>query len=116
MDCTRIDRARNPDRHHAANYRHVQAFRSSPADPLLVKLTSRERDVLWLLSHGHCNKVIGRHLAITEPTVKVHITSILRALACSNRTQAALVGMAIREGLDLSRLGYGGPQRSSSRY
>jgi DNA-binding NarL/FixJ family response regulator len=60
--------------------------RSSPAD----QLTERELEVLVLLARGNPNKVIARRLAISEKTVKNHITSIFQALGVSDRTQAAL--------------------------
>jgi DNA-binding NarL/FixJ family response regulator len=60
--------------------------RSSPAD----QLTERELEVLVLLARGNPNKVIARRLAISEKTVKNHVTSIFQALDVSDRTQAAL--------------------------
>jgi DNA-binding NarL/FixJ family response regulator len=61
--------------------------RSSPAD---VGLTSRQLDVLALMMHGKNNKTICRTLDLAEPTVKNHVTAILRALKVSNRTEAVI--------------------------
>jgi DNA-binding NarL/FixJ family response regulator len=53
-------------------------------------LTKRQIDVLALLMHGMNNKSICRALKLAEPTVKNHVTSILRALKVSNRTEAVI--------------------------
>ena len=51
-------------------------------------LTERQREVLALLVQGKSNKLICRELQLAEPTVKNHITAILKALNVSSRTQA----------------------------
>jgi DNA-binding NarL/FixJ family response regulator len=60
-------------------------------------LTPREREVLVLVGRGMANKVIARELAVSEKTVKAHVSSILAKLGVHDRTQAALY--AVREGL-----------------
>ena len=60
-------------------------------------LSERETDVLRLLAQGYSNKELAQALAISEKTVKAHITSILAKLNASSRTQAALY--AVRAGL-----------------
>jgi len=57
---------------------------------MMLKLTNRQKDVLELLAKGISNKAISHHLNISENTVKVHVTAILKKLDVSNRTQAAL--------------------------
>lgn len=52
-------------------------------------LTTRQLEVLKLLSRGLSNKEIGNTLDLSEKTVKVHITGIFRSLHVINRTQAA---------------------------
>ena len=62
-----------------------------PADPTpesLPRLTQRQSDVLRLVQRGISNKLIARELGLSEKTVKVHVTSILRALKVTNRTAA----------------------------
>jgi DNA-binding NarL/FixJ family response regulator len=54
------------------------------------RLTDRELDVLRLVRHGHANKQIARRLAISEATVKAHLTSIFQRIGVRDRTQAAL--------------------------
>jgi len=54
------------------------------------ELTPREQEVLMALGKGLCNKDIGKHLFITEYTVKKHVSQILAKLELTDRTQAAL--------------------------
>ena len=54
-------------------------------------LSERQLQVLSLIAQGKPNKVIASDLAIAEPTVKAHITEILRALQVTNRSQAMIV-------------------------
>ena len=78
-------------------------FRSELPLPLR-RLTPRQREVFWLLSYGETNKAIARRMDISVATIKAYVSVILLALGCSNRTQAALIGMALREGLATDKL------------
>ncbi len=53
-------------------------------------LTARQTEVMQMLLLGLSNKRICRQLGISENTVKVHMTAVLRALGAENRTQAVL--------------------------
>lgn len=53
-------------------------------------LTLRQSDVLRLLVQGKPNKLICRDLALSEGTVKVHVSAILRALNVHTRTQVVI--------------------------
>jgi DNA-binding NarL/FixJ family response regulator len=53
-------------------------------------LSEREREVLAMVAEGLPNKVIARQLAISEKTVKAHLTSVYRQIGVTDRTQAAL--------------------------
>ncbi len=53
-------------------------------------LTERQGQVANLLKDGLPNKLIARHLGMTEATVKVHVRQIMRKLGVHNRTQVAL--------------------------
>jgi len=59
----------------------------SPAD---IGLTARQLAVLALVMQGKNNKTICRMLNLAEPTVKNHVTAILKALKVSNRTEAVI--------------------------
>jgi NarL family two-component system response regulator LiaR len=63
---------------------------------LLDQLTPRELEVLAALAHGRANRQIARALAISEETVKAHVSSILAKLQLSDRTQAAIFGLQQR--------------------
>ena len=51
-------------------------------------LTHRQADVLRLLLQGKPNKLICRDLCLSEGTVKVHVSAILKALNVRSRAQA----------------------------
>jgi DNA-binding NarL/FixJ family response regulator len=53
-------------------------------------LTDRQLDVLALMVQGKSTKAISRVLNLAEPTVKNHVTAILKALDVSNRTEAVI--------------------------
>ncbi|MET3926567.1 response regulator transcription factor [Devosia sp. 2618] len=54
-------------------------------------LSSREAEVLELMSDGLQNKIIAVKMELSEHTVKVHVHNIIRKLKVHNRTQAAAV-------------------------
>jgi DNA-binding NarL/FixJ family response regulator len=58
--------------------------------PEQLGLTVRQADVLRLLVEGKPNKLICRDLRLSEGTVKVHVSAILRALNVRNRTQVVI--------------------------
>ncbi|HEY4371498.1 MAG TPA: response regulator transcription factor [Burkholderiales bacterium] len=57
---------------------------------VLPGLPPRQREVLTLLCQGHSNKEIGLRLNLAETTVKMHVSSIFRALQVASRTQVIL--------------------------
>ncbi|HLO34919.1 MAG TPA: response regulator transcription factor, partial [Candidatus Deferrimicrobium sp.] len=69
---------------------------AAPADPF--GLTTREREVLALVSEGYTNRRIADELFISESTAGVHVSHILAKLGVESRTEAATV--AVRLGLD----------------
>jgi len=68
-------------------------------------LTERQIDVLALMMQGKSNKAICRVLQVAEPTVKNHITYILKALKVTNRTEAVIAANAM--GWDFQSVGRG---------
>ncbi len=54
----------------------------------MLGLTQRQSDVLQLLLQGKPNKLICRDLRLSEGTVKVHVSAILKALNVHSRSQA----------------------------
>ena len=59
------------------------------AGHIASQLTPREKEVLQKLSEGLCNREIALSLSISENTVKVHVTNILKKLHLRTRSQAA---------------------------
>lgn len=69
-----------PGRHVTA--RHTTASGGEPV------LTDREAQVLALIEQGLSNKQIGERLYISAKTASVHVSSILRKVGASSRTEA----------------------------
>jgi two-component system nitrate/nitrite response regulator NarL len=67
----------------------------------LRNLHATELDILRRVANGDSNSFIGRKLGLSEAEVSAHMKHILRKLRVSNRTQAALWGVA--RGLAASR-------------
>ncbi|BAZ33448.1 LuxR family two component transcriptional regulator (plasmid) [Cylindrospermum sp. NIES-4074] len=70
-------------------------------------LSSRELEVLQMIALGHQNEQIAKQLFLSVGTVRSHVHRILGKLACQNRAQAAMKGIA--EGLidspDINQIG-----------
>jgi DNA-binding NarL/FixJ family response regulator len=58
-------------------------------------LTERQTEVLALMMQGKSNKAISRALDLAEPTVKIHVSAILKALKVANRTEAVITATAL---------------------
>lgn len=58
-------------------------------------ITERQMDILRCISRGCSNKHIARELDLSENTVKVHVSAMLRALGLANRTQAGILGQKL---------------------
>ncbi|MEP7181410.1 MAG: response regulator transcription factor [Betaproteobacteria bacterium] len=71
-------------------------------DPDALGLTARQSDVLRLLVQGKPNKLICRDLHLSEGTVKVHVSAILRTLHVGSRTQA--IAELARRGISVETL------------
>lgn len=61
------------------------------------ELTSRETDVLRLISKGNSNKLIGEQLQISDQTVKGHVKNIFLKLGANDRAHA--VAIAVKRGI-----------------
>src|SRR4030095_4447835 len=67
-----------------------EAVPGRPVSPADLGFTERQMEVLALMMQGKSNKVISRLLDVAEPTVKHHVTAILKALKVTNRTEAVI--------------------------
>lgn len=70
---------------------------TKPAIGEHAPLTTREQEILKILSTGATNKQISEQLNISAETVKEHVQHLLRKIGVNDRTQAAV--WAARNGL-----------------
>tara|TARA_R110002094_G_scaffold162182_1_gene147055 strand:- start:371 stop:673 length:303 start_codon:yes stop_codon:yes gene_type:complete len=56
-----------------------------------LNISSREYEVLQLISKGHSNKEIAEKLFLSESTIKTHVSSLLLKLDAKRRTQAVTI-------------------------
>lgn len=58
-------------------------------DPLLSRLTERERSILDLVAQGMTNRQIAEEMFLAEKTVKNYVSNLLSKMGMSRRTEAA---------------------------
>jgi DNA-binding NarL/FixJ family response regulator len=63
----------------------------------IPNLTRRQKQVFQLLSEGNSNASIAKILGISDHTIAIHVSAILKTLELENRTQAALVATSQQE-------------------
>src|SRR5882762_7259359 len=64
----------------------------------LASLTPQQVRVLMMLSEGLLNKQIAYELAVSEATIKAHVSAILQKLGVESRTQAVIAASKIEGG------------------
>lgn len=79
-----------------SQFENIQVGQDEAPEETFRALSSREMEILKLITRGLSNKEIAKALGISRQTVKNHMTSILRKLAVNDRTQAAVY--ALRRG------------------
>ena len=81
------------------SFSEALGVRHGPVTRLAEPLTSRELQVLALLSEGLSNKAIASRLEISESTAKFHVAAILGKLGVGSRAeaivQAARLGLVV---------------------
>lgn len=95
----RFSHQESPDGSNLIKSIHGQNHLSTPIvnSQLLLSLTTREQEVLELLTHGLSNAEMGNQLHLSPRTVEKYVSSLLRKTETSNR--AELVRFAIKHGL-----------------
>lgn len=68
----------------------VQKQHTDSFEFMAAKLSERQREALRLAINGKANKVIAKELAISEGTVKSHLSLAYKTLGVKNRTEAIL--------------------------
>jgi len=62
-----------------------------PANPLLEKLSPREKEITELVAQGMTNKEIAAKLFLSEGTIRNKVLTIMEKLEVGNRTQLSVV-------------------------
>ena len=80
----------------AVTRRLIAAFTAKPRPARafgkrLAGITDREREVLELIGRGLSNTEIARHLTLSVPTVKTHVSRLLAKLHARDRAQLVVV-------------------------
>jgi DNA-binding NarL/FixJ family response regulator len=76
------------------DYLHGLKRRSEPkTPPSLLKFTPREQEIISAILTGCVNKEIAANLAISEDTVKRHLSNIFAKAGVSNRLELAIWSM-----------------------
>ena len=83
----------------AAVTRAAPASVKTGASAADLGLTERQLEVLALMMQGKSNKAISRVLDLAEPTVKIYVSAILKALKVANRTEAVIAATALGLGV-----------------
>ena len=68
---------------------------STVAPKPLYALTPRERQVLGMVAAGYSNKEIARQCAISEQTIKHHLTRMFDKVGVANRLELAMVATRV---------------------
>lgn len=61
--------------------------------PINFLISDRELEVLNLIQNGYSNNQIGKHLFLSENTIKTHIKHIYKKMSVSNRREAIEKGI-----------------------
>ena len=61
---------------------------AAAAESSFPQLTNREREVLELVARGYDNARIGRHLGLSEKTVRNNVSTVLAKLPAATRAEA----------------------------
>ena len=72
---------------------HGQGAGAGPSQRPFEPLSTREAQILTLISTGMANKDVAASLSISQHTVNNHVKAVLRKLAVNNRTQAVLLAI-----------------------
>lgn len=87
---------RNEGRLHPKVAMHLLHEMREQRESALNDLTVREMEVLTHIARGQSNAAIAADLAISEPTVRMHVANILTKLHLADRTQAAIFALQKR--------------------
>lgn len=88
--CAFLSKTDRPDRMMTVLREMLDRPSASPSVGAVVcpSLTPRQAEVLILVGRGLSNKVIGRHLGLSEHTVRGHVQGLLSVLGVTRRAEA----------------------------
>lgn len=72
----------------------LMCFMNEKCENTSSNLSSREKEVLELISKGYSNKDIAKELFLSEKTVKNHVSNIFRKINVTDRTKAAIYAIS----------------------
>ncbi len=81
---------KNTSKEYIAPLKALEKFADSSNEAPQKSLTERQIEIVKCIAEGLSNKQIAYKLNLTEGTVKVHITVILKVLNVKNRTSAVI--------------------------
>lgn len=81
---------KNTQKEYIAPLKALEKFADSTNEAPQKSLTERQIEIVKCIAEGLSNKQIAYKLNLTEGTVKVHITVILKVLNVKNRTSAVI--------------------------
>jgi DNA-binding NarL/FixJ family response regulator len=89
---------------------------AGPADEekaqMVSRLSAREQEIVFDAANGLSNKEIAEHIAISQATVKAHLTKIFQKLKVRDRAQLA----ALYHRSFSTHVGWQEPRRAGSRF
>jgi DNA-binding NarL/FixJ family response regulator len=69
----------------------IESFRENPqSKDVSLNLSTREAQILQLVSRGHSNKLIAAKLDMSYETVCTHLKRVFKKLHVNSRTEAAM--------------------------
>jgi DNA-binding NarL/FixJ family response regulator len=74
----------------------LEADKIAAEPPAPCPLSEREMEILAGVAEGCSNKEIGRRCGISDQTVKNHLTTVLRKLGVTDRTEAVVIALRNR--------------------
>src|SRR5690606_25087808 len=85
--------SRDPGRPDEPRDPHLDGLEEAAAlaGAAVERMTQRQREVLRLLLHGRTNRLIADELGLSDNTVKIHVSAVLRAIGAANRSQAVFI-------------------------
>jgi len=82
--------ASTQEKEYLAPLKTLEKLTSAPSEHTQKSLTNRQIEIIKCIAEGLSNKQIAYKLSLTEGTIKVHITVILKILNVKNRTSAVI--------------------------